>query len=331
MPKILWVGDPHVQKSNLDESRRLFEWVVAQHKQHAAHVILAGDLYNDFSLMRVEVAEFWHEFLTKLGAAYVITGNHDMTPDGAGSALTVHSGQCRLIDKPVGPFLIGGNMGPVGFVPFMRDNEKFLAACQDLYLAGCRTIFCHADINGAQYENGFYSPSGVDISGLPQDLKLISGHIHKQQEFGNVWFPGTPRHLTRSDVGETKGIWLLDGDKRTFIPTPEDVCVPFREYVITPETEHLTAELPHSDRVYVDVRGPRDFVSKTLKRIPETNRVRTFPQDEAKPAEIRESDGIPMAFLKFAAKWASSKGMTPEAAQVVLARVYEKCPSLKIG
>lgn len=328
--RYIWVGDPHVQKSNLEESVRLFDWVRAEAVSLRAQIMLGGDLYNDFSLVRVEVAVFWHETLSVLnlplyGAPIVIEGNHDQTQDGAESALTVHGSLCHLMRVPT----LQGN---VGFVPFIRDSAAFVTACLALYKQGARTIFCHQEFKGSQYENGFYSPHGVDLAELPADLKFISGHIHKQQEFGNVWYPGTPRHLNRSDVGEKKGIWLIDTDDgtRTFLETPEEVCEPFREFVVTPENEDQVKGLPVSSRVYVDVRGPKEFVSRVLKKLPDEARVRTFPVDDLKQSEVSESEGIPKAFLQYMAKYSSAKQLSPELASAVLSRVYAKCPGLRI-
>lgn len=333
MSRYLWVGDPHVQKSNLDESRRLFAWVKDQAAGLKAQVIIAGDLYNDFSLMRVEVAEFWHETLAMLsdplyGVPIVIEGNHDQTPDGTQSALTVHEDLCDLMRNPM-------SYGDIGFMPFIRDNEKFIQEALSLYGRGVRTIYCHAEFQGSQYENGFYAPHGIDLSRFPTDLKFISGHIHKRQEFGNVWYPGTPRHLTRSDVGESKGIWLIDGQERRFVPTPEDVCVPFREILLTPESlsayPNIGKASPSNERLYVDVRGPKDFVAKTLKILPGDAKVRTFVDAEQRTGGISESDGIPTAFIKYMSRFAAEKSMQPEVAKAVLSRIYDRCPSLRIG
>ena len=331
--RVLWVGDPHVQKSNIDESKRLAGWVRAERDSlKPDYVLLAGDLYNDFGLKRVEVDEFWTHVLSDvLPGSIVLEGNHDQTPDGTGSALSVHRDRCNLIN---GAAVLSRG---VGGMPFIRDNAKFLETCKALYAEGARTIFCHADVNGAQYENGFYSPGGADVSGLPADLKLISGHIHKQQEFGNVWFPGTPRHLTRSDVGEKKGIWLIDTDlnQRWFLETPPEVCAPFLEVTVTPENFDVVMNsvmrLPPTDRLYVDVKGTKEFIDKAIGVLPDQAKIRTFVASTKPRSGVSESEGIPTAFVKYAAKYAAEHSLSPEVAQKVLTKVYAKCPTLRIG
>lgn len=328
MSNILFVGDPHVQKTNLEESERLMKWIVTVAQAHNAQILLAGDLYNDFAVKRVEVEEFWNRHLRAMGRPIVLTGNHDMNSDCSSSALTVHRDQCALlVDGPM-------KINDVGFLPFIRDNQVFIKEALGLYQQGVRLIFCHAEFAGSQYENGFYAPHGIDLMEMPSDLLFISGHIHKQQEFGNVWYPGTPRQLTRSDVGQTKGVWIISAAtgvlSRNFIPTPENVCVPFKQITITPDTKEIPG-IPESDRVYVDIQGPKEFIDKMLKKIPNQAKIRTFPDQEKPVHGISESDGIPVAFLKYAAKYAADKQLPPEVAKAVMDKIYHKCPMLKMG
>lgn len=327
--KILFVGDPHVQRSNLDESERLMEWIRITAKKNNAKVLFAGDLYNDFAVKRVEVEEFWDKHLRSMDNPVVITGNHDMNSDATASALTVHKSICEIIDSPK-----MASFGDFAFMPFIRDNALFIRECLKLHSLGAKLIFCHAEFNGAQYENGFYSPHGIDPKELPTDLRFISGHIHKEQEFGNVWYPGTPRQLTRSDVGEVKGIHLLTIEnnvlsKKEFIATPEEVCTPFRQITITPETVSIPV-IPISDRVYVDIQGPKDFISAVLKSIPNQAKIRTFPDQDARIDKISETDGIPIAFMKYAEKFSEEKKLPEEIKNKVIQKVYSHCASLKM-
>jgi DNA repair exonuclease SbcCD nuclease subunit len=327
--KYLFVGDPHVAKSNLEESQRLIDWIVS-YTPADARVVIAGDLYHDFGVVRVECEEFWHRNLPRLSRPIVLTGNHDMNSDGSSSALTVHMEQCDVIRAPTG---IDG----IGYMPFIRDNAKFIEAALALYQEDVRLIFCHAEFDQSQYENGFYAPHGIDASQLPADLKFISGHIHKQQDVANVWYPGTPRHLTRSDAGEHKGIWLIDtADRqglytRLYAPTPPTVCEPFVCITVTPETAGTLDKLKPSARLYVDLHGPKDFITKSLKKLPEGARTRTFDTsaNTATAQTVKESDGVPIAFAKYLERYAVENSVNPATMEQIKARVYEQCPALK--
>lgn len=327
--KILFVGDPHIQKSNLDESERLMSWICNLAQKSKAKILFAGDLYNDFAVKRVEVEEFWDKHLRLMDNPIVLTGNHDMNSDATSSALTVHKNVCELIDTPK----IIATLG-CGFMPFIRENNRFSEEALSLYSKGVKLIFCHAEFNGAQYENGFYAPHGIELDKFPADLQFISGHIHTAQLFKNVWYPGTPRQLTRSDVGENKGVYLLTIKNgilidKEFIATPEDICVPFKQIIVTPSSGDIPL-MPLSDRVYVDIHGPKKFIDEVIKKIPNQAKIRTFPDQEKNTHGISESDGIPIAFMKYAQKFSEEKKLSTEITNKVIEKVYQSCPSLKM-
>lgn len=338
--KLLWIGDMHVQVSNLDESQRLFDWLssVAANKSVDA-VVFAGDQYNDFGIKRVEVDEFWHKNLASLKTlkkkVYLITGNHDLNSDGSSSALTVLSGDgVIVVDKPV------KICGDIGMIPFIRDNNEFTKALTSLHSQGAEVVYCHQEFNGCQYENGFYAPHGADLNLIPDGVAVISGHIHKKQKVGKVFYPGTPRHLNRSDIGEVKGIYLFDGRESEFFQTPANVASPFKEVIITEAgitVDGIKSELSFDQikknfdsRTYVDIKGSKEFVIGAAGLVPDSAKIRTFiASQEVKT--VSESNGIPLAFVQFAKEYIKDKKLDDNTAMSVISKVYEKCPILRMG
>lgn len=319
----VWVGDPHVKKTNIEESERLIEWIDFEAQKRNAPVVFAGDQYNDFGVARVEAVKFWTNAFNQMKSKVIaIVGNHDANSDVSLNFMDIHKHQVLVIDEPTA-------INDVLLLPFFRKNELFVKALWDCF--GITEVFCHQEFNGCQYENGFYSPHGVDPAEIPDYItQITSGHIHKHQEFGKIWYPGTARHLTRSDIGERKGIFFVNrktGD-REFIPTPVAVSEPFVSIDITPE---YTPELPsgESSRVFVNIKGPEDFIKKTLKSMPEGFKVRTFPESNLPETKIKESEGIPKAFLSFALEYANKNGLGNSELKVVLNEIYSKCVFLK--
>jgi DNA repair exonuclease SbcCD nuclease subunit len=327
----LYVGDMHVQRSNLPESKRLIEWIKQVADKLKLPIVFGGDQYNDHGSQRVEIVEFWvwaFEFLTCPGPDVIaLVGNHDMNHEGDASVMVAHHKPGLPVNVVSAPVQL---TEACGAVPFYRRNEDFVAAVMTLYNKGARTVLCHQEIDGAQYENGFYAPHGVKVSDLPADIKLISGHIHKQQEFGNVWYPGTPRQLTRSDIGETKGIWVVAFDgRRKFIPTPSEVAEPFQRLSITPENADLV--IPNSEKVYADVSGPKEFVLEYAKKLPKVMlaHVRCNPDPDQVVSDVKESDGINVAFAKYLSKYSEAEKLDQDTRDALSSAVYGLCPSLK--
>jgi len=56
-----------------------------------------------------------------------------------------------------------------------------------LYPVRC---LCHQTFDGAKFSEGFYTTDGIDSSLIKTDL-IISGHIHIEQRWANVYYPGT--------------------------------------------------------------------------------------------------------------------------------------------
>ncbi len=238
--------------------------------------------------------------------------------------MDIHRDQILVVDKPM-------LVGQVGMLPFYRKNDVFVSEMNNLASSGAKYLFCHQEFNGCQYENGFYSPHGVDPTLIPESINLVlGGHIHKQQRFGKIWYPGTPRHLTKSDIGENKGIWHVNfsAGKEIKIDTPEEVSLPFVEVNVTPDFKGDLSKLC-SPRTYVNVIGPSDFVKSVIKKIPEGTKVRTLPQSEVVETTIKESEGIPKAFFNFSMEYANKNNLGNNEIKVIMKKIYDKCPKLK--
>ena len=330
--KYVLIGDMHVKKENIEESQRVIDWVISVCQEYRATPVFMGDQYDAMGVKRLEIEEFWFHAYNKinqeLGVKSIsLTGNHDLSSDAKSSAMTVHSDQTTVVDA------MGDSLeGNIGFVGFIRDNTAFILKAHEMASSGMKYIFCHAEFNGAQYENGFYAPGGIDIEQLPP-VFFISGHIHKQQKINKaggayIIYTGTPRMLTRSDIGEVKGIHIFDSQTGLdFIPTPKEVAEPFVEVNIK-EGEEVPA-FTATAKTYVNIHGSKDFIKKICKDIPIEAKIRTHPDSDIKTSDVKESEGIPVAFNKYTKAFFNEVDLT--IAQAVLDSVYKACPSLKLG
>ncbi len=88
-------------------------------------------------------------------------------------------------------------------------------------------------------------------------------------------------------------------------------------------------ELENSPRVYIDIEGSSDFVKKLCKKMPELAKVRTIILEEQNKIEIKESEGISSAFIKYANVYFNSKGVSQDDRAKVIASIYDKCPFLR--
>jgi DNA repair exonuclease SbcCD nuclease subunit len=216
----LYLGDPHVQVSNLQESEKLLQSVLNVGQQEKIDgLIILGDLFHNHSVLRTQVLNFWHKWLKTLSSNFwtiVLVGNHDAISnhDVSSHALDVFkniSDEYHDLDIIDSPKMLNEIMG---FMPYVHNSKEFIEKANDLVNKGAKVVVCHQEFNGATYENGFYSPHGADPKEVKADL-VISGHIHKRQSFDKIIYPGTARWLTSSDANEPKGLWLVKHDGKT--------------------------------------------------------------------------------------------------------------------
>lgn len=294
--KQLILGDPHVMVTNLEESERLLLFVLEQAKtKKVDRVILMGDLFHTHANVRVEVLEFWDRWLgilDSLNETIVLVGNHDQIGNysSKSNALSVLNNKhdfVHIVSSPV-------NFGVFGFIPYIHDKAEFVKEANRLTAEGAKTLFVHQDLDGAQYENGFYAPDGVKQEDLDCDL-IIGGHIHKRSRFGKVILPGTARWLTSSDKNEPKGLWLAEFDEEGKIVSEEfldtsHVCTPIYSYqYLEGEAEPV---IPVGSRASVELIGSSIWVSQMKAKFKGIASVSSKITDKAKPANRKTGNSL---------------------------------------
>lgn len=334
--KYLIVGDVHAKDSNLPESAKLINFITESAKSNGiSDVIFLGDQLDTMSVVKVSVLNFWKAAFKKMKSdglnVISLVGNHDLDNEYTNSSMIAFVDDCHVIKNLT---QISDKIFAVGYV---KDNDTFITIANEAFGKGCKTLLCHAEVNGAQMENGFYAPHGIDLDKLPS-MEYISGHIHKKQSITNnclqFHYLGTPRMLTRSDIGEIKGIHIYDPMFSNFkaIPTPREVCEPFEDFVFDEKKSDLnTMELINSDKIYVDLHGSKDYVKAMIKKMPDKVKIRTFVTDEMakKDIEFKESDGINKSFSSYLSQYVKTKQLNEKAEKDIAAIIYELCPILK--
>ena len=271
MIRILRVGDPHVKVNNIKESRSLIEFVARMAAENKVNRIeILGDLFHTHAVLRLEVVDFWvwaFEKLTQICEVVVLVGNHDLSGDfnSNSSALSVFSlmglKNLTVVEKPT---LIGN----IGYIQYVHDSSDFIMRSTALAGRGAKVIVCHQTIQGSKYESGMYAPDGIPTGEWSERfVHIISGHIHSEQSFGNIIYPGTARWDSAVDANRRKGIWIYDHELSSgriigasFIST-EHVCSPIRSVVFT-EGDTVAVSWPQAARVAVELVGSSVWCSQ---------------------------------------------------------------------
>ena len=305
----LLLGDPHVQVNNLPESQVMMNVVYdTLVKNPSAELLILGDLYHTHSVVRAEVQTFWLQNLEKISKVtrtYILTGNHDMPGsvelEGKISSLDPLK-LIRNVTVVSSPLMYHD----VLMMPYVRDKNAFVKAVNSHKKASI--LFCHQTFDGSTFENGFYAPDGLDVSLLSINT-IVSGHIHSEQLLEKngktIWYPGTPRWLTKSDAGQSKSIFLYDtDDKRVLsrIDMSEHIHPFVRVDVVGNDLGPLLDiqdKIKDASRLYVNITGNPEQIKKAKALVPPGSQVSTtFTESSIKKKSNKQSySGDFMSYL----------------------------------
>lgn len=316
---VIRVGDPHVKVSNLEESERLLQFVLDKARELNVDTIeLLGDLFHTHAIVRLEVLEFWKKWLWKLSEEFVtivLVGNHDQSGNhfsdshALGVFVNLNPDKLHIIERPT---LIKG----IGYLPYIHDNSKFIKEANALAELGAKCLVSHTTYEGSKYDNGIYAPDGV----CPDDIdnryvNLISGHVHGEQEFGRVWYPGTARWDTASDANKRKGIWICShvgpssavGEgyvsttkagvllEREFISTGGRVCTPIVS--IEWKEGEEAPQIPEEAKVQIELIGSSSWIAQQKESLKGQVSIRTKITD-SKKSESRKAGNSLFEYLQ---------------------------------
>lgn len=290
--KYLIVGDVHATPNSIIECEKLFNFVVQTAKQHKVErVIFMGDLLDTHAILHSTVINFYHKnFFSNNDLRFIcLVGNHDHPlRNRREHGLVAFKGleNVHVIDQLE-------HYPDFDAIPY-TDNDEFFEIIKN---RKHDVLLCHHEFLGSHYENGFYSSHGIPLNNIPYK-QIVSGHIHKIQEFGSVKYVGAPRWIHASDANQDRGIWLWDGAQSyQFIDTSEVVGkiiqIKLNENMDLPEINPNLYK-----QIIVKVTGKPHFIEKvTEKYLGKAEIIPNITQDT--DSAVSESLGVNEALKKF--------------------------------
>lgn len=268
---LLTIGDPHIQESNLQDTKNLSNFLVTKLvNKGISYVVIMGDMFHTHAVIRQNVIHAANEFVqdvSKIGEVYYITGNHD-NADPRG-------GELNAADLTLKGAVIANHEGHVNipgtdyYLLGFRKNEDFVKEVALIASKNPKAIIMgHQTLQGATYESGMEAHGGIELSELPE-VRQIHGHVHKRQSLKNgmIQYPGTPRSLSFSDKNETKGVSIFDaaGVEMEFISTNEATKCYYE--VDLDESQTTGIFTPNKlwkagDNVKLNISGTKDSIDK---------------------------------------------------------------------
>lgn len=229
--KLIFLADLHIGvRSSSEEWQEniksyFYEWFIPYIQTLIKNnndycLAILGDVFDDRKSIDINVNNLAIDIFEELGKllpVYIINGNHDLskrTNKGNTSLRTLENIPGITVIKEPTILKIKSNTDIISniiAIPYLGNHEeenKLLLKYSDK----TDYAFMHTDITSMTFDNGMTIIGAVDSNVYKG--KIFSGHIHKRQENKHVIYIGSPYHLRRSDIGNTKGIYILDFKKK---------------------------------------------------------------------------------------------------------------------
>ena len=247
---IIFIGDIHFGWASSNEEWQhnqesfFYEWFIPYIqktlKERPDTVLISlGDVYHDRKSIDIDVNELCIDVFERIASiipCYIINGNHDLskkTNKGKSSLRSLTNiKNLEVIKEPTLLKFKSGTklLASIAAIPYLGDcNEenKWLVE----FSGKAEYALMHTDISKMKFDNGMTIVGAVDAEKFTG--QIISGHIHKRQESPKVIYVGSPYQMSRGDIGNQKGIYLLTLENKEFIFTPNDFSPIFQKIDIS--------------------------------------------------------------------------------------------------
>jgi DNA repair exonuclease SbcCD nuclease subunit len=229
---MLIIGDPHFKIDKINYIGKLFDWINdIVNTEEISKIVFLGDMFHTHSILRSEILSLVYQKITELAfkkPVICLVGNHDYNsannPTSHSLETFKHINNVTIVDIPI---VIEDDL----YIPYIHSSDKFLQIIAEFSFS---RIFCHQLFKGANM--GFIkSEDGVDVNEIK--FPTYSGHIHRSQRLGSVYYIGTPYSLDGNDDSDEKSVIILKNNNIKEIISPfisiKKLTVPANELIQT--------------------------------------------------------------------------------------------------
>ena len=220
-------------------------------------LIHCGDIYDNRTSIPIIVSYKLEKILAQISEilpVHIIVGNHDLWNKGTNDVNSVRL--FNFIDnihvyEKIHTLEVFDKK-----LVLMPWIEKRLDMINEIKNNSGDYLFCHSDLNGCRMHLNSVAhrnPDKIDINEFRGYQHVFSGHIHIRQSNNNFTFIGSPYQMDRNDMGDKKGITILDlstGDiefvENTYSPS-------FRKFTVKEEDDVENLEMLKDSKDYIDL------------------------------------------------------------------------------
>lgn len=220
-------------------------------------LIHCGDLYDNRTSIPI-IASYKAEKIlleiSKIIPLHIIVGNHDLWNKGSNDVNSV-----RLFNyvnnvhvyTETDTLLIGGKK-----LVLMPWVEKRIEMIKSIKENPGDYLFCHSDLNGCRMHLNSVAHRNadkIDVEEFGGYKHVFSGHIHIRQTNNNFTFVGSPYQMDRNDLGDQKGITILDLSTGEMDFSPNKYSPVFRKFSVAQEEDVDRLDELKDSKDYIDL------------------------------------------------------------------------------
>jgi DNA repair exonuclease SbcCD nuclease subunit len=253
MSKILLIGDIHLglgYPNNLDKwfkvSEKYFEDflfpLIEKEITKDDIIVLLGDLFDNRNVIPINILNYAQDIIERMSKfcpIKILIGNHDLytksTNDINSVKLYKYIPNVSIYEESEVIDFMGKSILMMPWVERKKDQVDILKN-----YSGCEYLFCHSDLNGAKMHLNSVAHKNldkIDINEFSGYKKVYSGHIHLVQKDRNFTFVGSVHEMDRNDLGNQKGIFILDVIEGTERFVKNDVSPKFVKVYLNSEDD----------------------------------------------------------------------------------------------
>lgn len=228
-----------------------------------------GDVFDNRQSLNLAAQNLGIRIFEELSKIFpeirIIVGNHDIMRKNSNEISSVDC--LKYIPKVTvhkHPKIIDYNGTKCLLMPWRRDSKHEKETLNQIK-EKIDYMFCHTETQGVQTSPSkkYLHEEGNGLSTFNRFKRVYSGHIHYRQELNNFILVGNPYHMTRSDRGNEKGIYILDLETGNHSFTLNDRSPEFKRYYINDILERRMSEISREiNNNFVDIFIPSNVLGK---------------------------------------------------------------------
>lgn len=269
MSKIFLIGDTHI---GLGYPNSVDKWFKV-HQEYFSKFLIPllkkevkpgdiivhlGDLFDNRNIIPINLLNYGMdvvEEISKIAPLHIIIGNHDLWSKSASEINSVrpfrYIPNVRVYNQTE---VLEYNGLKILMMPFFEKRLDQIKAIEDN--KNCDYLFCHSDLNGCKMHLtsvAHKNADKIDINDFRSFKKVRSGHIHLIQSNKQFTFVGSIFQMDRNDIGDQKGIFVINTEDDTEEFFPNNVSPVFRKFRVVTEEDIDNLDSLKDTKDYIDL------------------------------------------------------------------------------